>query len=183
MIESLRGILTRCMAKDDEAVAELVRRFRPWALDFVTALLEQTALAEDVVQEGFVAALTKLPNLRDLDAFPGWFRQILRTLVSRANRRKKEIQWNDKIQYPSYALTPREQLDKDDLRKRLLGILQSLPATTRETAELFYIREMKNVEISQYLKTPLGTVKRRLHDARRTLRARLMERLDGSVSR
>ena len=48
--------------------------------------------------------------------------------------------------------------------------LARLPQAGRETAERFYLREHTLREIADELDLPLGTVKRRLHDARHRLR-------------
>lgn len=45
----LRDLLKMCERGDGEAVTELIRRFRPWALDFATAIIDDRDLAEDAV--------------------------------------------------------------------------------------------------------------------------------------
>jgi DNA-directed RNA polymerase specialized sigma24 family protein len=49
----------------------------------------------------------------------------------------------------------------------------SLPARLRETAELFYLNDLDHYHVAEALHVPRGTVKRRLHDARRRLRDEL----------
>ena len=55
MPELLSEILERCRRGDESAVAELVRRFQPWAVDFAKALLDDEHLhpqAQQAVQRG-----------------------------------------------------------------------------------------------------------------------------------
>lgn len=174
MPDTLAELLAKCAAGDETAVETLVRRFQPWALDFAAAILEDRSMAHDVVQEAFVAALQKLPALREPEAFPGWFRQVIRTHVSRFNRRKKEGVLDEPEDVASTDPDPRENLHSRRVAAKVRDALASLPATNRHPAQLFYLDEMKQTDIARQLDVPLGTVKRRLHDARRTLRLLLM---------
>ena len=166
----LRDLLKMCERGDGEAVTELIRRFRPWALDFATAIIDDRDLAEDAVQEAFIAAIQRLPDLREPDAFPGWFRQIIRTQAGRISRGRRELpaEWNDVV--PASESTPQERLQDEELRAVVRKALSSLPGPGRDTAELFYLEEMSCASISDRLGVPEGTVKRRLYDARARLR-------------
>ena len=53
--------------------------------------------------------------------------------------------------------------------------LSRLPTVEREALTLFYLRELSLQEIAQALDIPVGTVKSRLHRARRMLRRELTE--------
>lgn len=64
-----------------EAFAELVIRFQDMAFACAYAVLGDAYLAEDVAQEAFVVAWQKLDQLREPDAFPGWFKRIVRVSV------------------------------------------------------------------------------------------------------
>lgn len=151
----------------------LVGRFQSWALDFAAALLEDTGAAPDVVQESFITALEKLPSLRDPQAFPAWFRQILRTRVSRANSKRTECMLDDGCEAVCERPSPREELHRQKLAATVRKAVESLPAASRVTAQLYYFDEMRCSDIAARLDLPLGTVKRRLHDARCSLRMML----------
>lgn len=174
MSDSLRELLARCASGDEGAVEMLVDRFQFWALGFAAALLDDKSAAPDIVQEGFITALASLATLRDPDAFPGWFRQIIRRKVSRANTRRIECPLDENCEPVSCRLSPREQLDREKLRIVVRTAVESLPPASRVTAELFYFDEMKHSDIAEQLDIPIGTVKRRLHDARRMLRTILL---------
>jgi RNA polymerase sigma factor (sigma-70 family) len=175
----LRELLKACENGDGEAVAELVRRFRPWALDFAAAIIDDRDLAEDAVQEAFIAAIQRLPDLREPNAFPGWFRQIIRTQAGRISRRRRELPeaWDDTV--PASEATPHERLQAAELRAVVREAVSALPSVGRDTAELFYLEEMSCASISDRLGVPEGTVKRRLHDARARLRDMLLGYIRG----
>ena len=119
-------------------------------------------------------ALGKLPSLRDPDAFPGWFRQIIRTRVSRANNRRTEFPLDESREPVSNRPSPREELERRRLSAMVRSAVASLPPASRVTAEFYYFDAMKQTDIAARLGLPRGTVKRRLHDARRRLRTMLV---------
>jgi RNA polymerase sigma factor (sigma-70 family) len=171
--DSLIELLAGCASGDEDAIEALVGRFQPWALSFAAALLDDKSAAADIVQESFVTALGKLHSLRDPDAFPGWFRQIIRTQVSRANRRRTECPLDEGREPVSGRPSPREEVDRRRFSAIVRSAVAALPPASRVTAELYYFDEMKQSEIATQLGLPRGTVRRRLHDARCSLRMML----------
>lgn len=170
----LRDLLRRCEDGDTEAVSELVSRFRHWALDFASAITDDRDLAEDAVQEAFITALQHLTDLRQPDAFPGWFRQIIRTEAGHIVRKRRELPASQDHLPDISTCSSQEHLQARELRAVLRHALRSLPEAGRDTAELFYIEDMSCADISILLGVPEGTVKRRLHDARSRLRNMLL---------
>jgi RNA polymerase sigma factor (sigma-70 family) len=172
--ELLSELLVRCRARDESAVAELVRRFRPWAIDFAAALLGgDVHAAEDAVQVAFVNALSRLNDLREPSAFAGWFRQIVRTEANRIARRRHEVRRNVERAQPS----PLDVAVTDERSAVVRRAIEERPKRSGEAAALHYLDELAVREIADRLSIPTGTVKRRLHDAREKLRERLKNQL------
>jgi RNA polymerase sigma factor (sigma-70 family) len=177
MNEPLAALIERCRTRDEDAMAELVRRFRTWALDLASALLDDASLAEDAVQEAFTTALLRLKDLRDPLAFPGWLRQIVRTEVNRLLRKRREVCLDDESQRRQAGPAMTEP-ERNDLREHVREVIRGLPPLMRDATELFYLEERSCSEIAAMLRIPQGTVKRRLHDARQRLHGVLAESLD-----
>ena len=177
MNEPLAALIERCRRREEDAMAELVSRFRRWALDLANALVDDASLAEDVVQEAFTTALLRLNDLRDPLAFPGWLRQIVRRQAKHLVRKRREAPVEDvtSVQQRGPAMSEPE---RNELREHVREVIRGLPPVIRDTTELFYIEERSCVEIAAMLKIPQGTVRRRLHDARRRLRGILIPSLD-----
>lgn len=72
------------------AAAATRTRCGPAARDLAAAILKDRHLAEDAVQAAFVAALGKLGQLHEAEAFPAWLRQIVRTQAHRILRKRQE---------------------------------------------------------------------------------------------
>lgn len=170
----LHELLSRCLAGESDAVTELIHRFRPWALHLAMATVEDIDGAEDVVQEAFLTAIRRLPDLREPEAFPGWFKQIVRTHAHRILRIRRELPLTEDMEANGEALTTGERLIQDELRAQVRDALHNLPGRGREAAELFYLDDLSCAEISGLLDVPTGTVRRRLHDARKRLRSMLL---------
>jgi RNA polymerase sigma factor (sigma-70 family) len=137
-------------------------------------LLNDTHLAEEAVQEAFVAALLRLPDLRKDEAFPAWFRQIVRTQAHRILRKRNEPTCEVLLDSPAGEPSPPENLERREQMEALRAALQQLPVAGRETVQLHYMEGRSIGEISAALGLPSGTVKRRLHDARVRLRDLLL---------
>ena len=148
-------------------------------MDFAAAITDDRDLAEDAVQEAFIAAFQRLTDLREPDAFPGWFRQIIRTQAARTLRKRRELPSTQNDLHANGDCSSHDRLQAEELRAVVRSALRSLPSAGRDTAELFYLEEMSCASISDLLGVPEGTVKRRLFDARARLRDMLLGYVQG----
>jgi RNA polymerase sigma-70 factor, ECF subfamily len=175
LAESLSELLERVGRGEEPATADLVSRFGGSGQRLAEALLGSTHDAEEAVQEAFVTALARLGELRSPDAFPAWFRQIVRTSVGRVLRRRRLEAGGAELEAVSgRELRPDESIQVAELRERVRKALAELRRPDREAAELFYLDEQSVAEVAAALEVPIGTVKRRLHSARARLRNLLL---------
>lgn len=137
MKEPLAALVERCRRREEDAIAELVSRFRNWALDLANALLDDASLAEDAVQEAFTTALLRLNDLWDPLAFPGWLRQIVRTQANRLLRKRREVCLEDETRLQQGG-SPMSEPERNDLREYVREVIRGLPPVIRDTTELFY---------------------------------------------
>src|SRR5579885_3369722 len=81
-------LVVRAQAGDRAAYGELVERFQPTVYAVALARLRNPAEAQELAQEVFLHAMKKLPQLRDVQCFAGWLRQItVRMAINRLTRR------------------------------------------------------------------------------------------------
>lgn len=71
------------------AFGEIVREFQNMAYGCAYAVLGDFHLAEDAAQEAYIEAFRTLSDLRDPQAFPGWFRRIVLGRCNRITRKRK----------------------------------------------------------------------------------------------
>ncbi len=176
-VEELRSLVERARAGDVDAYAEIVRRFQDMAYGYAYSILGDFHLAQDAAQEAFVRAYRDLAKLREPAAFPGWFRRIVFKYCDRIRRRRPRAAMSLDAtpgDVPSNAAGPVEAAQRRELRRSVLAAIRALPQHQRTVTTLFYIDGYTVGDIADFLETPAGTVKRRLHDSRKQLKERMM---------
>jgi len=88
----LSEVVRRARAGDADASGELVRRFQDFAFGFAVRWTDDSLAAVDVAQEAFATVFARLEDLRDDEAFPGWFAAIVRTCAQRYRRGGRPMQ-------------------------------------------------------------------------------------------
>jgi NitT/TauT family transport system substrate-binding protein len=171
---SYQDLLRRTLGGDTRAFSEVVRRFAGMARAQAGQRVRDPWLAEDAVQEAFLAAYLNLAGLRDLDAFPAWLRAIVRSSCARVLRApRRDVLLSDT---PGAEDLPADSRDPDldpvehyarfQGRDMVLAFLAGLSGTLREAAVQRYLLGLSYEEIAAGLGAPVGTIKRRLHAAR-----------------
>ena len=169
-------LVQQAQAGDRAAYGELVRRFEPTVYALALVRLRNVAEAQELTLEVFVHGMTKLEQLREPSAFPGWLRQItVRMALNRLTRRGPFRSADDEVLEAARAQgrSPLEELVSAEDRADLWKGLGRLKPLDRAALVAFYIRGRSLKQISRELETPIGTIKRRLHVARKRLRNEL----------
>jgi RNA polymerase sigma-70 factor (ECF subfamily) len=177
-------VVERARDGDRSAYGELVERFQPTVFAIALARLRNPAEAQELAQEVFIHAMTKLAQLRDPHCFAGWLRQITeRMAINRLTRRgpvrAAEPSVLDNVQ--AAGRTPLEDLVRTEQRAELWAGLDRLKPVDRATLVAFYIRGQSLKQMSREFETPVGTIKRRLHVARHRLREHLQSKSRSSA--
>jgi RNA polymerase sigma factor (sigma-70 family) len=165
------------LAEKQEAFCELVRMFQDMAYACAYAVLGDFCLAEDASQQAFISAWQKLDQLRQPEAFPGWFRRIVLTECNRLTRRERLRTMSLDAGLKLHAPHPDQQsaIEKDELTKAAFAAITKLSLNERMVVILFYVNEHSQSEISAFLNVPLTTVAKRLYSARVRLRVLMMD--------
>jgi RNA polymerase sigma-70 factor, ECF subfamily len=142
-------------------------------------LLRDRAEAEDVVQEAFLELWRRAPAYDPArGSREAWAVTIARSraldrLRARGSaRRAAERAAADPAVPPA---PPVELAEARQLRTRVQGALEALPAPQREAVELAYFGGLSETEIAARVGEPLGTIKTRLRLAMEKLAAQLVE--------
>lgn len=135
-------------------------------------LAGQSADAEDLTQQTFLVAQTKLDQLRSPDACRSWLFAILRNCFLKSARGANTIALAGDLPLESVAAAEAPD-DWDDDRELLQQALNELPAEFRLVLAMFYFEECSYREIAERLELPIGTVMSRLSRAKNHLRSRL----------
>src|SRR5262249_33582994 len=136
-------LVQRAQAGDRAAYGELVERLQPTVYAVALAKIRNPAEAQELTQEVFIHAMTKLDQLRDLHCFAGWLRQItVRSAINGLPRggRVQDAEPELFANTPAEGDTPLEELVRAEQRKELWTGLNRLKAADRATLVAFYIR-------------------------------------------
>src|ERR1700758_1099093 len=86
--DEIKILVERAQAGDREAYGQLIERFQPTVYAVALARLRNPTEAQELAQEVFLHGMKKLPQLRDVQCFAGWLRQINgRMAINRLTRR------------------------------------------------------------------------------------------------
>ena len=181
-MEQLAPIVIRARQGESGAFEELVRRFQDMAVGYAYSLLGDWHEAEDAAQDAFVNAYCSIIQLRDAAAFPGWFRRIVFTQAQRRMRVKRPV-WVSLEQVSELAVAGPAAPSEAGGDVELWALVDSLPEAQRSVLLLYYMRDFSQKEIAAFLEIPLGTVKTRLHHARKRIKKRMLPLNDISTQR
>ncbi|MHC4618708.1 MAG: RNA polymerase sigma factor, partial [Planctomycetota bacterium] len=154
-----------------DAFEELVRDWQMRLFYYIRRLVDDEQTAWQLLQETWVKVLPGVKKLREARKLPAWLYSIARkTAIShlRAEYRKQALfdaggtAADIEQDNCEFSLEDAEQVHY------ALGRI-SLPH--REILTLFFLQDLSLEEIAGVLRIPRGTVKSRLHYARRALRA------------
>ncbi|MHB1169701.1 MAG: RNA polymerase sigma factor [Longimicrobiales bacterium] len=174
-MESDAGLVARARAGDEGAFEDLVRRHLAAAHAVAVGVLLDSADADDVCQDSFIAALQQLDSLAEPHRFGAWLLRIVRNRALSALR-KQRVRAAEPLEWAVGAAgdeDPGRDAERSALRDRLTAALEILPEHQRQIVLLHDLEEWKHREIGELLGMPEGTVRHHLFQARRALRARL----------
>ena len=175
-MRSLPDLVRAARDGEHEAFTEIVFRFQDMALGYACTQLSNDPDAEDAAQEAFVQAYLSLRQLNDAEAFPGWFRSLVRTQCSRRLRgRRQEPLGDETHRIASAEPGAHEELEREERRATVEQAIQSLPEHEQVAVRLFYMGQQSTREIAAFLEVSAGAVRTRLHSARKRLKQELME--------
>jgi RNA polymerase sigma-70 factor (ECF subfamily) len=166
-------LVLRSQLGDEAAFGELLTLYGAHLLQFTRSMMQSSPeLVDDLAQEIWLAIYKGLPRLQDVSRFRPWAFRIARDRIYREYRRRKipvqPLAEDHVEQLPETEATP-EPVDGEALRRGL----DALSPEHREVLVLCFFEEMSYEEIARVTDTTLGTVRSRIHYAKRALKIAL----------
>ena len=167
----------------DEGAARLISECRDRLYAFALRLCDDPHDAEALVFRTFEQALDSIDSYRERQAFHAWLAAILlnfRRKQLRGAMVRNTVSVGDGASVAQIASSGGDAADggDDPVRDAVDGAIvrdaiETLPAEAREVLLLHYFADMSVLQIARYLATPAGTIKSRLHYARKALAVKL----------
>jgi len=172
------SLIARCAAGDDLALASLYDRYGRSAYGLALRIVRDPALAEDAVQEGFLAAWRAAPRFDAARAKAStWLLSLVHHKAVDLVRREEARPAQPTAELPEAVAS--DDVSRSALqgfeRQRIDAALDGLSTSQREVLVLAYFDGLTQTELAERLGEPLGTIKSRTHAALARLRALLGE--------
>lgn len=179
---------------DETALAPLVEKYKRMVHRLALQITKNHEDANDVMQETFIKVYQSIHTFRQEAAFETWIYRIavneaLNFVKRRERRRESPLSTTEESEYdPSVkqkaemANDPQISAEKTELRHWVTKAVNSLSLKHRLVVILHELEGLTHSEIASILNCSEGTVRSRLHYARKELRSLLKPYVDATYN-
>lgn len=151
------------------ALRKLVGNSRDRLYRMAYAWTHNPHLADDLVQQTVLKALSNHRQLRDMSAAEAWLFRILSNCLKDHYRAKREVVSTESMEL-SHERTPEREANERQLVDTVRHAVRSLPIPQRQVVTLVDLEGFTYASVAEILEIPVGTVMSRLCRGRRALR-------------
>jgi RNA polymerase sigma-70 factor (ECF subfamily) len=165
--------VAQARAGEPEAWDTLFRRYQLPIYVYVFELVHNEQTSLDIVQETFIAATKHLGSLREDGKFGSWLFGIAhQKCVQRWRKQSRDDMLCEEIsgEPEQFEEDPSELLIRQEQETEFMNLLNQLPPPQRSALLLHFIEEFSLEEIARITEVSVGTVKSRMHYAKKSLR-------------
>lgn len=170
-------LLQRCKEKDKEAWGLLFEKYHLQIYQTALIFAGNRTLAEDITQEAFIRAVTKLNLFNPGCSFEAWLYRIVVNVSRNMIRSHKWTGLFQSFKRGSFnardVYDPLVVLEEDEQKKILRAIINELPYKVREVIVLKYFNGFTQDEVAAILGIPVGTVKSRINTGLNRIRQKI----------
>jgi RNA polymerase sigma-70 factor (ECF subfamily) len=174
-------LIAECIAGNEAAVEVFVHQYETSVFRLALSIVGDTAEANEITQETFVAALRSLPRYQERQSLKAWLYRIALN-QSRSHLRKRRVLERLRttlagmFQVESQKeISPEDAAIRSEKEAQIWRALNRLEERQRTVVVLRYFHELSVAEISEILSVNEGTIHSRLHSAREKLRNALQD--------
>jgi RNA polymerase sigma-70 factor (ECF subfamily) len=178
--EQFRKLSEQARDGNPEAWDALFRCYQLPLYVYVFELVHHEQTSLDLVQETFIAAVRHIGGLRDDGKFGSWLFGIAhqKCLQRWRKQNREEVLFDEIPESPDkFEDSPDDLLIRRERETEFMNLLDQLPLPQRSVLLLHFVEEFSIEEIAGITGTNPGTVKSRMHYAKRALR-KLLEGLE-----
>lgn len=172
MDPSDKALIEAALRGEPESFEMLIRTHSRTLFAVAYAVLQDTAEAEDVVQETFLRAWNKRRWMRDPEKFPAWLTTVARNRACDILRRRRGVPLDDELrEFPdTQTARPGEATAAGEMQAEVRTALARLPEQHRTALTLRYMEGMDYSTIEQTMGLTNGALRGILGRALATLR-------------
>jgi RNA polymerase sigma-70 factor, ECF subfamily len=153
--------------QDKETYAEIINRYKDKLMRYALYLTEDDGKAADVIQESFIKAYINLNGFDIKKKFSNWIYRIVHNEAMNVLRghQNKNIPILEDVDFDS-GINIENEFIKKELQEYIHYCLGQMPVLYREPLSLYFLEDKSYDEISDILRTPIGTVGTRINRAK-----------------
>lgn len=175
MKEEMIEIIKSAQKGNEEAFNQLFQYYYGKAYGIAWQITKNDADAKDVVQEAFLSIHASLNDLREPEYFQSWMRMIVISKCHKLFRKRKDIPSDPEIMNSGMNKEVRKYMNPEEYytyvneQEVLYTLIQRLKPKYQDVINLVYLKQMKIDEAAAMLGISSGTVKTRIHRAKKDL--------------
>lgn len=162
-------LLAGCLARDRTAQHRLYLQYKTAMFSCALRILNDRALAQDALQDAFVAVFQQLDTFRQHSTLGAWIRRIVVQMALQTLRREQRMEVYDHERHPEPLVPWHDNLTGEALAKAIA----ELPAGYRAVFCLVEVEGYLHREVAELLRISEGTSKSQLYQAKRQLQVKL----------
>lgn len=177
-LDEARLIARIAAAKDLRAFEQLYRIYHPRLTRFLSNILRRPQLVEEALNDALMVVWRKPEAYNGTSKVSTWIFAIAYRVALKARSRNDEPMEDTKAETRvSLEAGPEQEVSQRQTQEILAAAMGQLSAEHRAVVDLTYFHEAGYREIAEILDCPVGTVKTRMHHARKHLKGMLAGRL------
>lgn len=176
VLDDVRVLVNRALRGDQQAMVQIVDRYKQRVFGLCYRMLGQREDAEDVSQEAFIRVLKNLSRWDQERDFEPWLLTIAANRCRTQLAKRKSRATTQTLPYAPTDNRWSHENAAQQLREEVQLAMAELPENHRRAFSLFHQKQMSYAEIAAELGIPEGTTKTWVHRARRELASRLSAR-------
>lgn len=169
---TVADLVRAAQAGERAAFGELFERYRGGIFALAMRRVRNADEAEELAQDVFIQAMQKIDQLQVPEAFGGWLRRIVhRMAINRMTRSRYALPCDPETLEATCLAEgdPGEQAEDRERAEAVRDSIDRLGSLDQQTLKAFYLQSKSLIEMSDEFDAPIGTIKRRLHVARKRL--------------
>lgn len=185
-MNSYSEAVQKAMKGEQEAFTYLYEKTYTKVFYLARKFLKSEHIAQDIVQDSYVKAFQSLNTLEDPEKFPSWIATIVTNRSKNELKRRKETLFSetenedgqdisDTFIDDRIAVQPEIAMDKNETKRLMQEIIDTLTDEQRMCITMFYMEEMSVKEMASVLEVSENTVKSRLNYGRQKIKDKVLD--------
>lgn len=155
-----RDLVEKAKTGETAALTDLYNEFFERIFRFIFFRVGHKESAEDLTEDVFIKAFTKLPGLKDSDLFSAWLYQIARNkIIDHYRKNVTDVALEEVENVLEYTDGIADLIDQSKDKDLIIECLKELPKDQRLVIEMKFFEDLDNVTIAELLNKTEGAVR------------------------